>query len=124
MRRLSRTKEFIKLLLDEVNKLYTCYYEKNTKNASYPYLVIPTLNISSLDSGDQCFIDIEIYSSEFASVSVEDICDDLRNHLTGLSICKSNIGFHLGFENQNISKINEQDLIPRKVSFSARIFSI
>ena len=114
MRKLSRTKEFIKLLLEEVNKLYTCYYEEAPKDASYPYLVIPTLNISSLDSGD----------SEFTSVSVEDICDDLRNYLTGLSICKSNIGFHLGFENQNISKINEQDLIPRKVSFSARIFSI
>ena len=124
MRKLSRTKEFIKLLLEEVNKLYTCYYEEAPKNASYPYLVIPTLNISSLDSGDQCLVDIEIYSSEFTSVSVEDICDDLRNYLTGLSICKSNIGFHLGFENQNISKINEQDLIPRKVSFSARIFSI
>ena len=60
------TKEFIKQLLAEINKIRTCYYEEAPKNTIYPYLVVPTLQINPLESGYICLFDIEIYNNELS----------------------------------------------------------
>lgn len=122
MRKLINTTKFLELLLKRVNEIYDCYYEEAPQDATYPYLVIPTINVTDLDYGDQCFIDLEVNNNELSKISVEEICDNLRNQLNGYAIYEDGIGFHLSFENQNIQNLREQDLISRRVSFSARIF--
>lgn len=123
MKRLTKlTKEFIKALLDKINEYYKCFYEEADSNTSFPYLVVPTLSLSPLNAGFICIFDIEIYNNELSCVSVEDIFDDLLNNLDNYHFCNDKIAFHLGFEDGNLQKSSEQDLIIRKISFSARIF--
>jgi len=126
MRKLSRTikvlKLFIKILLVKINEYYTCFYEEAPSTTSFPYLVVPTITLTPLDAGYTCLFDIEIYNNELSKISVEDILDDLHNNLDNYSYCDKNIAFHLGFESANILKSSEQDLLIRKITFSARIF--
>lgn len=116
------TEKFIEKLLTKVNTIYTCYYEEAPKKKKFPYCVIPSLVLSPLDSGYICMVDIELYNDEFTKTSIEKMCDDLREELDGYSYKDENIGYHLGFENQYLSKSNEQDLTYRKITFVSRIF--
>lgn len=121
MKKLS--KEFIKELLNKVNEIYKCYYDEAPKNVSFPYCVIPNIVISSLNSGDLCIFDIELYTNELkGGISIEEMCDNLRKELDRSIINGLNFNSHIGFEDQNIIKSIEQDLISRRISFSARIF--
>ncbi len=121
MKRLS--KEFIKELLNKVNLIYKCYYEEPPKDVKFPYCIIPNIVISSLESGDLCIFDIELYTNELkGGISIEDMCDNLRKGLDRSIVKGINFNSHIGFENQNIVKSNDQDLISRRISFSARIF--
>lgn len=115
-------KEFIKQLLDEINKYYTCYYEEAPNNSTFPYLVIPTLHVIPLNAGYSCVVDIEINNNELGKVLTEDIIDDLNNKLNEFNFVNNKIGFHLGISDINILKASDQDLISRRISFEARIF--
>lgn len=117
------SKEFIKQLMTEINKIRTCYYEEADKKAVFPYLVVPTIQINPLEAGYICLFDIEIYNNELSNVITEDICDELKNGLDRLSVKTNMLGFHLGFDSQYLMNSNEQDLIARRISFSARIFN-
>ena len=120
------TESYIELFIKKVNEYYTCYYEEVPKNAKFPYLVIPTINLTCLESGYLCLTDIYVYNNELSDISIEKICDDLRTNLDGYSTLDENkkIGFHVNFENQTIMNTNEQDLILRKIGFASRIFEI
>lgn len=114
--------KFIELIILEINKYYTCYYEEAPHTAVFPYLVMPTINVNPLDSGYSAIFDLEIYINELSDKSVEQIIDTLRDNLEGYSFRDNNIGFHLGFDNHLVLKSNEQDLSVRKITFTARIF--
>lgn len=120
------TENYLQVLIEEINKHYTCYYEEVPKNATFPYLVIPHITLTPLDAGYICLTDIYIYNNELSNISVETICDTLRENFDNFSKfdAEKGIGFHLGFENQNLGGSNEQDLIERRISFSSRIFKI
>ncbi len=113
---------FIEKILSKINEYYTCYYEEAPSSANFPFLVVPTLVLSPLNSGYSGIFDIEIYVNELCNESNENIIDTLRDNLDGYHYRNENIGFHLGFENHMIVKSNEQDLSIRKISFVARIF--
>lgn len=116
-------KDFIKELLNEINKIKNCYYEEVPFNASYPYLVVQNITISSLEQGNICYFDIEIYNNELSVVNIEDICDQLIVGLDRLVVHRDKVSFHLAFEKLNINNYNEQDETSRTISFIARIFS-
>ena len=117
------TEKFIKSLLDKVNTIYLCYYEEADNEASFPYCVIPSISFTPLNDGYLSMFDIEIYNNELSNISVEQMIDQLRVGLDGYSENSNGIAYHIGFENQLLIKQNEQDLIVRRVSFSARIFN-
>lgn len=118
--------EFIIQIMNYLNKVdagYSkAYYEEAAKDAIFPYVVVPTITISDLAAGDLIFFDIEIYNNELSNIRIESIIDILRTKLKGYIFNNEKIAFHVGFENGNIVKIQEQDLIGRKISFSARVF--
>jgi len=116
------TKTFLEQLMKKINTIMTVYYEEAPKSASFPFGVVPTLSITPLDYGYQCLFDIEIYINELSLIDVETLCDNLRSNLDGYHFKNKDIGFHIGFENQYLTKENEQDLSMRRISFIARIF--
>ena len=118
------TEQFINKLIDYLNKKlsFTVYYEEASTSAKFPFGVIPTLTLNSLDYGYNCVFDIEIYINELSNIVVEELCDELRICLDSYSYSDKNISFHIGFDNQILTKQNEQDLIFRRSSFIARIF--
>lgn len=113
---------FLTKLMTKVNTIMTVYYEKAPSNTSYPYGVIPDLNISTLDYGYQCLFDIELYINELSESNVESLCDSLRTGLDGYNYKDNDIGFHINFESQYLGKMSEQDSSMRRVTFIARIF--
>ena len=115
-------KEFIKQLLNEINKIYVCYYEEAPNTAEFPYLVIPTLHLASLNDGYSGIIDIEINNNEQNNVLTEDIMDNLKRVFDNFSFINEKIGFHLNFESMDVFKSSDQDLVYRRVSFDARLF--
>lgn len=117
------SEKFIEKLMEIINEVITCYYEEAPNNAEFPFGVVPTLNINPLNAGYLCTFDIELYNNELSNITIESMCDLLREHLDSYSYQDNEIGFHLGFENQYLQKQNEQDLIYRRITFSARIFS-
>lgn len=117
-------KEFVKELLTKINTLYTCYYEEAPNTATFPYLVVPTLHFSPLNSGYTGIVDIEINNNEDSQIFTEDIIDNLNQNLNEYFFTNDKIGFHLGTESINVIKSSDQDLINRRISFEARIFNI
>ncbi len=114
---------FIEKLINKINEYYICYYEEAPNTTSFPYLIIPTLQLNPLDDNSfSSVFDIEIYTNELSNVSVEQIIDVLRDNLNNYFYKDENIGFHLGFDNQLLIKSNEQDLSIRRITFTARIF--
>ena len=118
------TRLFLESLMKKINEelSYKVYYEEAPNNALFPYGVIPTLSINSLDYGYNCILDIEIYVNELSEKNVEDLCDELRILLDGYSFYKDGFGFHINYDTQILSKSNEQDLTYRRITFIARIF--
>lgn len=114
--------KFIEKITSEINEHYSCYYEEAPNNTKFPYLVIPTLNLTPLNSGYSGVFDIEIYINELSDDSVEEIIDTLRDELEGYFYHEKGFGFHIGFENHILVKSNEQDLSIRRITFVARIF--
>ena len=113
---------FILELLKEINNFYKCYYEEAPNESRFPYLVSPSVAVTPLNAGYLCLFDIEIFNNIISTISVENIIDTLIKKLDGYNFKNENIAFHVGFENVNILKIQEQDLTSKKVSFSARVF--
>lgn len=116
------TDRFIELLIKEVNKYYNCYYEEAPSNTTFPYLVMPTLSLTPLDTGYSGVFDLEIYINELSEESIEQIMDTLRDNFDGFSFFENGLAFHIGFDNQLIVKSNEQDLSIRRITFTARLF--
>ena len=115
-------KEFIKQLMNKLNEYYTVFYEEADKNTSFPYLVVPTLNITPLNAGYRCLVDIEIYTNELSETTIETIVETLKNGLDEFSFNNEKIAFHLGLDNIYLSGSNEQDLKFKRITFEARIF--
>lgn len=115
------TKKFVKLLLDYINETYTCYYEKAIANNSL-YLVIPYLNISSLNDGYLANFDIEIHRSDTSTITIEDIVDSLIDMLDEKTLRMTGYACHFSLEQTNLDKLNETDINERTVSFSSHIF--
>ena len=113
---------FLEKLMTKINTILQTYYEEAPDETSYPYGVIPSLSINSLNYGYQCLFDIEVYINELSNQNVEEICDSLRNGLDGFFCLDKDVGFHLNFENQYLGKMTEQDSKMRRVTFIARIF--
>lgn len=121
MRKLN--KEFIEKLLNKINEIYNCYYEEAPKNVKFPYGVVTKIPLSPLNPGYICIFDIELYTNELLGCdSIEEMCDSLRDGLDTTIINGDKFNAHLGFEDQDLNQSNEQDLISRRISFSARIF--
>lgn len=114
--------DFIIPLLDKINMIYTCYYEEAPSNAKFPYLVIPLINMKSLDMGYSTIFDIEIYNNELSNQDIEEICHNVIKELDKYNFKNSKLGFHLNFENLFLMKSTEQDLLIRRITFEARIF--
>jgi len=118
------TDKFIELLLQKINEHYTAYYEEAPNNAKFPYCVVPTLQVRELNKGGYSGVfDIEVYNNELSDISVETISDTLRTELNGFFYIGDLLGYHIGFSDQLIMKSTEADLIIRRVTFEARIFT-
>lgn len=115
-------KEFIKQIMNKINEYYTAYYEEADNTTSFPYLVVPTLNITPLNAGYSCFVDIEIYNNELSEITIEDIVETLKKALEDYHFNNEKIAFHLGLDNIYLSGSNEQDLKFKRITFEARIF--
>lgn len=113
---------FLDKLMVYINTIMNTYYEKAPDNAEYPFAVVPDLTFSPLDYGYQCLFDIDIYINELSNGSVEKCCDNLRKSLDGYNYRDDKVGFHVGFNDQNLGKMTEQDSSMRRISFIARIF--
>ena len=109
-------------LMIYINTIMTVYYEKAPSDATYPYGVVPDLTFSPLDYGYQCLFDVDLHINELSNSSVEQLCDNLRKSLDGYNYKDENIGFHIGFNDQYLGKMTEQDSSMRSISFIARIF--
>ena len=117
-------KEFVKVLMKEINKYYQCYYEEAPKTATFPFLVVPTIVFNYNENGSQVIIDIEINNNELSKVSVEDICDNLLINLDKKSIISDKIACILNVENTVMIKSSEQDLQVRKIVFIAQVYKL
>ena len=123
----ANTTAFITALTDRVNLILpTTYEEAPTSGANFPYAVINGINIIALEeSGDLTSFYIDIWGDEKdpgTTEALENLCDTLRNTLSGEVILVDNIfGAHLGFDNQNGLTDGEYDLAHRRLALSARI---
>ena len=116
------TENFLNSIMSVINEVMTVYYEEAANDATFPYGVIPTLNITPLDYGYHCVFDIELYINELSEQSIEEICDLLRNKLDGYSYYENGFGYHIGFDSQYLSSSNDIDLSYRRITFAANIF--
>lgn len=117
------TDKYIEKLIAKINTIKTCYYEEAPKGISYPYLVLTSFNASDLKYGDLVNFDIEIWFTEYTTSNIDIIADQLRNGLDMQTVNLSGyFNSHINFENQSMVKDQEQDLIMRRLSFTARIF--
>lgn len=115
--------KFIEIILNKINEYYTCYNEEAPSSASFPYLVVPNFQfVPNEECSFISYFDIEVYINELSDISFENIVDVLRDNLDGYFYHDKNISFHLGFDKDINMKSNEQDLIIRSITFSARIF--
>ena len=121
------TTTFIATLRDAINEIVPTYYEEApSKNAVFPFAVITGLNIRDLDQGDEATFYLELWADEKApdaTVTLETLCDTLRNRLTNAVIGEAGtFAAHIGFERQRIIQDNEFDIAHRRLELSARIF--
>ena len=117
------TDKYIEKLIAKISTVKTCYYEEAPKGISYPYLTLSSFIMSDLSSGYLALFDIDVWVDEYTDSNIDQLCDQLINELDKTTLNED--GFfnsHINFENRNMVKDNEQDLISRRVSFAARIF--
>lgn len=122
-----RTKDFIEALRARIDLILPTYFEEAPSRATkFPYAVINGLRITDLDDGDLMLFYIDLWGDEKApeaTVALEEMCDQLRNELTGeVLLVAGSFGAHLGFEAQNPLIDGEFDIAHRRLSMSARIF--
>lgn len=113
---------FLDKLMEFLNTIMTIYYEKAPNEANYPFGVVPDLTFSPLDYGYQCLFDIDIHINDSSNSNVEQLCDNLRKNLDGYYYKDDKVGFHVGFNDQYLGKMTEQDSSMRRITFIARIF--
>lgn len=121
------TTTFISTLRDAINEIVPTYYEEApSKSAVFPFAVITGLNIRDLDQGDEATFYLELWADEKApdaTVTLETLCDTLRNRLTNAVIGETGtFAAHIGFERQRTIQDNEFDIAHRRLELSARIF--
>lgn len=113
-------------MTSRVNSILSTTYEEAAAEADYPYAVLSGINIIPLNSGDLTSFFLDIWTDDkvlTATVQLEQLCDQVRNELTGAIVAVAGIfAAHLGFENQNSFTDADQDLAHRRLSISARIF--
>lgn len=117
------TDKYIEKLIAKISTIKTCYYEEAPKGIDYPYFTLSSFVMSDLANGYLVLFDIDVWTNEYTDSNIDQLCDQLINELDKTTLNEA--GFfssHINFENQNMVKDNEQDLISRKVSFAARIF--
>jgi hypothetical protein len=115
--------KFLEELSKYLNTLTKCYYEEAPKNAIFPYVVLVPPSTSDLSYGTLSMFDLEVYTNELGGgIELEGLCDTLVNGLKEKTLNLSNyFNSHISFENYINLKDNEQDLICRRLTFSARI---
>ena len=114
---------YIEKLIQKISETQICYYEEAPTGIAHPYLTLSNFNISDLASGDLAMFDIEIWFTEFTDSNIDQLCDQLRNELNRTTLNEEGaFSSTIYFENQNMVKDREQDLIVRRLSFSTRIF--
>jgi hypothetical protein len=117
------TSKYIEKLIEKISTIKTCYYEEAPSGVAYPYIVLSSFNVSDLAYGDLVYFDIEIWFTEYTTTDIDALSDNLRNGLDKTTVNLSNyFTSHINFDNQNMIKDQEQDLIVRRLSFTARIF--
>jgi hypothetical protein len=122
---MSKQSLYLQELNKHINTLTTSYYEKAPSlNASFPYCTLIPPSTSDLAYGDLLLFDIEVYADESVTTEeIEDLCDSLRNNLNDYILnSESNFGSHISFEGYTYQRETEQDLLARRLSFSARVF--
>lgn len=113
---------FIERIMVKLNTIMTTYYEEAPTNAAFPYAVVTTISAIPLNYGFSCLFDVELYVNELTNTDLEAKCDELRVALDDYSERNSICGFHVGFDNQIMSRQTEQDITMRRITFTARIF--
>lgn len=121
------TTAFIRALRQRVNEILPTYYEEApSSGAPFPYAVLSGVNIIDLAAGDLASFYLDIWVDEKqvnATEQLEELCDTLRNELTGAVIAESGVfASHIGFDNQNAIAESEYDISHRRLAMSARIF--
>ena len=121
---MSNQLKFIEELIKYINTFTTCYYEQAPTSGTFPYSVLIPPNTTSLDSGNLTMLDIEIYASEqVGTEQVEALCDLIKNKLDNYLLnSANNFSCHINFEGYYNMRENEQDLMARRLTFSARVF--
>lgn len=118
---------YLEKLNKYINTFTTSYYEKAPTSGTFPYCVLIPPTTTDLMSGDLMMFDIEIYANEQIGMCelVEELCDTLRNNLNDYILnSENNFNSHISFETSFNLRDNEQDLLARRLTFSARIFYI
>lgn len=116
---------YLQKLNEYINTFTTSYYEEApVENTIFPYCVLVPPSTSPLDFGDLLMFDIEIYVNELTGTEeIENLCDSLRKNLNNYILnSENNFNSHLSFEGYSYQKEIEQDLLARRLSFSARVF--
>lgn len=124
MRRKKLASLFLEKIIEKINEIYPCYYEEVPSSASFPFCVIPTININDLNMGKTIMFTIEIYNNKLSKIISEDIMQNLEKQLDRYHYIDDTIAFHIGWDNSRSVKSIEQDLIIKEVSLTARIFNI
>lgn len=118
--------KFIEELNNYINTFTTCYYEEAPTSGTFPYCVLIPPSTTDLMSGDLLMFDLEIYANELTKTEkIENLCDTIRNNLNDYILnSENNFNSHISFEGYYNQRDNEQDLLARRMTFSARVFYI
>jgi hypothetical protein len=114
--------EFVTQFIKKMNTIISTYYEEAPNDATYPYAVVPSLVINSIDYGYRAIIDVEFYVNDLSDSNIEELNDNLRNQLDQFTFYNNKVGFHINYDGSILSKQVEQDFTYRKATFIAKIF--
>ena len=122
----NNTREYLKELINFINKTITCYYEYAPSDIILDYVVLNGVNVINFDDYDLLSFYLDVFIDENlpdATEKLESTCDKLRSLLDKHILNKVNMfNSHIYFDNQNTVQENEFDLTHRRLSLSARIF--